>query len=278
MSSLETPSLTGKLPSAGNGSARLVRILLPIVVLAAGVAAWDLVVRVNDIPPYVLPGPGAVLKTLIDDWNILSQSLLTTLWTTLEGFVAAAVGGIALALLFNQSKWLEYSLLPYAIILQVTPVIAIAPLLLIYLPQQTAVIVCAWIVAFFPVLSNTTLGLNSVDRNLAGLFQLYGASRVQTLRYLKLPAALPYILGGLRIAGGLSLIGAVVAEIAAGSAGAGSGLAYRIAESSYRLNIPRMFAALLLLSAAGIVIYMLLALASHLALRRWHESALGKEN
>jgi NitT/TauT family transport system permease protein len=277
MSSLETPPLAAKPPSPGNGSARLVRILLPIVVLAAGVAAWDQVVRINNIPPYVLPGPGVVFTTLIADWSILSQSLLTTLWTTLEGFVAAAIGGIGLALLFNQSKWLEYSLLPYAIILQVTPVIAIAPLLLIYLPQQTAVIVCAWIVAFFPVLSNTTLGLNSVDRNLAGLFQLYGASRAQTLRYLKLPAALPYILGGLRIAGGLSLIGAVVAEIAAGSAGAGSGLAYRIAESSYRLNIPRMFAALLLLSAAGIVIYMLLGLASHLLLRRWHESALGKE-
>ena len=188
--------------------------------------------------------PGAVFRTLISDWPVLSQSLLTTLLTTLEGFAAAAIGGIALALLFNQSKWLEYSLFPYAVILQVTPVIAIAPLLLIYLPQQTAVVVCAWIVAFFPVLSNTTLGLNSVDRNLAGLFQLYGASRLQTLRYLKLPAALPFILGGLRIAGGLSLIGAVVAEIAAGSAGAGSGLAYRIAESGYRLNIPRMFAAL----------------------------------
>jgi NitT/TauT family transport system permease protein len=278
MSSLQTPPPAAIPAKPGNGNARRLRILLPIVVLAAGVAAWDLVVRINAIPPYVLPGPGAVFTTLIADWPILSQSLLTTLWTTLEGFVAAAVGGIALALLFNQSKWLEYSLLPYAIILQVTPVIAIAPLLLIYLPQQTAVIVCAWIVAFFPVLSNTTLGLNSVDRNLAGLFQLYGASRAQTLRYLKLPAALPYILGGLRIAGGLSLIGAVVAEIAAGSAGAGSGLAYRIAESSYRLNIPRMFAALLLLSAAGIVIYMLLALASHLVLRRWHESALGKEN
>ncbi len=197
----------------------------------------------------MLPGPVAVFQTLISDWPVLSQSLGVTLLTTLEGFVAAAVGGVALALLFNQSKWLEYSLFPYAVILQVTPVIAIAPLLLIYLPQQTAVIVCAWIVAFFPVLSNTTLGLNSVDRNLAGLFQLYGASRLQTLRYLKLPAALPFILGGLRIAGGLSLIGAVVAEIAAGTAGAGSGLAYRIAESGYRLNIPRMFAALLLLSA-----------------------------
>jgi len=263
---------------AGEGRARTVlRVLLPVVVLAAGTVAWELVVRINNIPPYVLPGPFAVMRTLVIDWTILWDSLLTTLLTTLEGFIAAAVGGVALALVFNQSKWLEYSLFPYAVILQVTPVIAIAPLLLIYLPQQTAVIVCAWIVGFFPVLSNTTLGLNSVDRNLAGLFQLYGASRLQTLSLLKLPAALPHILGGLRIAGGLSLIGAVVAEIAAGSAGAGSGLAYRIAESGYRLNIPRMFAALLLLSFAGIVIYTLLALTSHVLLRRWHESALGKD-
>ena len=202
-----------------NASRDFVRFLLPIVVLAAGIAAWELVVRVNDIQPYVLPGPSAVFRTLIADWHVLSESLGVTLLTTLEGFIAAAIGGVTLALLFNQSKWLEYSLFPYAVILQVTPVIAIAPLLLIYLQQQTAVIVCAWIVAFFPVLSNTTLGLNSVDRNLAGLFSLYGASRLQTLRYLKLPAALPYILGGLRIAGGLSLIGAVVAEIAAGTAG-----------------------------------------------------------
>jgi NitT/TauT family transport system permease protein len=261
-----------------SSSQNLFRLLLPVIVLAAGIAVWECVVRIYDIQPYVLPGPLSVFQTLISDWPVLSQSLEVTLLTTLEGFLAAAAGGVALALLFNQSKWLEYSLFPYAVILQVTPVIAIAPLLLIYLQQQTAVIVCAWIVAFFPVLSNTTLGLNSVDRNLAGLFQLYGASRLQTLRYLKLPAALPFILGGLRIAGGLSLIGAVVAEIAAGTAGAGSGLAFRIAESGYRLNIPRMFAALLLLSLAGIVIYGLLALISHLVLRRWHESALGKEN
>jgi len=258
--------------------ARLLRIALPVVVFAAAIAAWHAVVTINAIPPYVLPGPGLVLATLINDWPVLSQSLAVTLLTTLQGFVAAALGGTALAILFNQSRWLEFALLPYAIILQVTPVIAIAPLLLIYLPQPTAVVVCAFIVAFFPVLANTTLGLASVDRNLVGLFRLYGASRLQTLLYLKLPAALPQMLGGLRIAGGLSLIGAVVAEIAAGSAGAGSGLAYRIAESSYRLNIPRMFAALLLLSAAGIVIYAGLAWASHLALRRWHESALGKDN
>ncbi|MGM4991422.1 ABC transporter permease [Tardiphaga sp. 841_E9_N1_2] len=253
------------------------RIVWPVVVFVAGIVLWDLVVRIGEIPPYLLPGPLLVFKTLIADWPVLSESLGVTLLTALEGFIAAAIGGIALALLFNQSKWLEYSLLPYAIVLQVTPVIAIAPLMLIYLPQQTAVVVCAWIVAFFPVLANTTLGLNSVDRNLAGLFQLYRASRWQVLRYLKFPAALPFILGGLRIAGGLSLIGAVAAEIAAGAAGAGSGLAYRISESSYRLNIPRMFAALLLLSVAGIVIYMLLALVSHIVLRRWHESALRKE-
>jgi NitT/TauT family transport system permease protein len=265
-------------PASSGQAPRILRIVLPIAVLAAGIALWEYAIWRYQIQPYVLPAPSLIFRTLVTDWRVLFDSLITTLITTLEGFAAAAIGGIGLALLFNQSKLLEYSLFPYAVILQVTPVIAIAPLLLIYLQQQTAVIVCAWIVAFFPVLSNTTLGLNSVDRNLAGLFQLYGASRMQTLRYLKLPAALPYILGGLRIAGGLSLIGAVVAEIAAGSAGAGSGLAFRIAESGYRLNIPRMFAALLLLSAAGIVIYGLLALISHLVLRRWHESALGKEN
>jgi NitT/TauT family transport system permease protein len=270
----------GRAPTAaaGDRAIRIWRFVLPVIVAAVGTAAWELVVRLNNIPPYVLPAPSAIFSTLFSDWGVLWQSLLTTLLTTLEGFIAASIGGILLALLFNLSKLVEFSLFPYAVILQVTPVIAIAPLLLIYLPQQTAVVVCAWIVGFFPVLSNTTLGLNSVDRNLSGLFQLYRASRWQTLLFLKLPTALPYILGGLRIAGGLSLIGAVVAEIAAGTAGAGSGLAYRIAESGYRLNIPRMFAALLLLSLAGIVIYAVLALISHLLLRRWHESALGKEN
>ena len=270
----------GRAPTAAasDRAVRMWRLVLPVIVAAAGTAGWELLVRVNNIPPYVLPAPSSIFSTLFSDWDVLWQSLLTTLLTTLEGFIAASIGGILLALLFNLSKLVEYSLFPYAVILQVTPVIAIAPLLLIYLPQQTAVVVCAWIVGFFPVLSNTTLGLNSVDRNLAGLFQLYRASRWQTLLFLKLPTALPYILGGLRIAGGLSLIGAVVAEIAAGTAGAGSGLAYRIAESGYRLNIPRMFAALLLLSLAGIVIYAVLALISHLLLRRWHESALGKEN
>ena len=259
-------------------SERALRIVLPAVTLAIGVLAWDLVVRLNALPPYILPGPGLVVSTLVDDWPVLWTSLLSTLQTTLEGLALAVVGGVGLAILFNQSRLIEHSFYPYAVILQVTPVVAIAPLLLIYLPQQAAVLACAWIVAFFPVLANTTLGLNSVDHNLADLFRLYRASRWQMLWELKLPSALPHMLAGLKIAGGLSLIGAVVAEIAAGSAGAGSGLAYRIAESGYRLNIPRMFAALLLLSIAGVVIFFLLSAFSHLVLRRWHESAVEREN
>jgi len=204
-------------------SDRALRIGLPVLVMALGLLAWDLVVRAFAIPPFVLPSPGLVLSTLIADGGLLWQSLLVTLLTTFEGFLLAAVGGIGLAVLFSQSRLIEYSLYPYAVILQVTPIVAIAPLLLIYLPQPLAVLACAWIVAFFPVLANTTLGLASVDHNLLALFELYKASRWQLLWNLKLPSALPQMLAGLRIAGGLSLIGAVVAEIAAGSAGAGSG-------------------------------------------------------
>jgi NitT/TauT family transport system permease protein len=258
-------------------SERALRIALPLVMLALVLALWEAVVRVQQIPPYVLPGPGAVVATLVSDRALLFSSLWVTLVTTFEGFALAAFGGILLAILFSQSRLIEYSLYPYAVILQVTPIVAIAPLLLIYLPQPLAVLTCAWIVAFFPVLANTTLGLNSVDHNLLALFQLYKASHWQVLWRLKLPAALPQMLTGLRIAGGLSLIGAVVAEIAAGSAGAGSGLAYRIAESGYRLNVPRMFAALLLLSLAGVAIFFALSFVSHLILRRWHESEIARE-
>jgi NitT/TauT family transport system permease protein len=256
---------------------RQIRIILPLATLALGLSVWELVVRIKAIPPYLLPGPVLVLQTLIADWTVLWGSLVVTLTTTVEGLLLAVVGGVGLAVLFNQSRILEYSLYPYAVILQVTPIVAIAPLLLIYLPQQAAVLACAWIVAFFPVLANTTFGLNSVDHNLSDLFELYGASRAQVLVRLKLPSALPSILAGIKIAGGLSLIGAVVAEIAAGSAGAGSGLAYRIAESGYRLNIPRMFAALVLLSIAGIVIFLVLSYLSDRVLRHWHESAIFRE-
>lgn len=259
------------------GLARWIERLLPAAVLFGAVGLWEGLVAVYAIPPYILPAPGAILTTIVQDWAVLFASLLVTLRITLTALIAATIGGVLLATLFARSRWIERAFFPFAVILQVTPVVAIAPLLLIYLTPDTAVLVVAFIVAFFPILSNTTLGLASADHNLRDLFALYGASRFQELVRLRLPSALPYFLGGLRIAGGLALIGAIVAEIAAGTAGKGSGLAFRIVESGYRLNIPRMFAALLLISLSGILIFATLTLLSHLCLRRWHESALGRE-
>jgi NitT/TauT family transport system permease protein len=257
---------------------RWFRWLAPLTLAALAIGAWDLVVRLKGIPPYILPGPGLVLASLINDWASLWPSLLVTLKITFMALLAAIIGGVGLAVLFSLSRWIELSLFPFAVILQVTPIIAVAPLILIYVDNTyLALLLCAWIVAFFPILSNTTLGLNSADHNLRDLFQLYRASRWQQLILLRLPAAMPYFLGGLRIAGGLSLIGAIVAEFAAGTAGTGSGLAYRILEAGYRLNIPRMFAALILISLTGIVIFLALTLLQHLVLRRWHESALQRE-
>jgi NitT/TauT family transport system permease protein len=257
---------------------RLGRIAAPFAVGAVLLAIWELVVRINAIPPYILPGPLAIAESLWTDGPSLLGSLLVTLRVTLAALVAAVILGGAIAVLFSFSRILELSLFPYAVILQVTPIVAIAPLIIIWVREPfLALLVCAWIVAFFPIVANTTVGLNSADRNLLALFQLYGASRGQVLRYLKLPTALPYFLTGLRISGGLALIGAVVAEFVAGTGGAETGLAFRILEAGYRLAIPRLFAALFLLSLTGIVIYLVLDFLSRLLLRHWHESAIEEE-
>ncbi|HQS16326.1 ABC transporter permease [Reyranella sp.] len=254
------------------------RIVAPVLMGIFMLALWEGLVRAMEIPTYILPGPILVAKTLVSDWGTLWPALVVTLSITLQALLAAVLVGVLLALLFSLSRWIELSLFPYAIILQVTPIVAIAPLIIAWVDDvNVSLLICAWLVAFFPILSNTVLGLRSVDRNLLDLFELYGSSRWRTLVDLRLPAALPYFLGGLRISGGLALIGAVVAEFVAGSGGRESGLAYRILESGYQLKIPRMFAALVLISAAGIAIYLLLSLVSHLLLRRWHESALKEE-
>jgi len=257
---------------------RLWRIVPPFAVGAVLLAIWEFVVRINGIPPYVLPSPLAIAESLWTDGPSLLGSLLVTLRVTLAALAAAAILGGAIAVLFSLSRILELSLFPYAVILQVTPIVAIAPLIIIWVSEPfLALLVCAWIVAFFPIVANTTVGLNSADRNLLALFRLYGASRGQVLRYLKLPTALPYFLTGLRISGGLALIGAVVAEFVAGTGGAETGLAFRILEAGYRLAIPRLFAALFLLSLTGIVIYLVLDFLSRLLLRHWHESAIAEE-
>jgi NitT/TauT family transport system permease protein len=256
---------------------KAIRYLLPTLAFVLAIVLWEAVVRINAIPPVILPAPSLIAQTLVKDWRTLFGSLEVTLSITFEALIAATVGGALMALLFAQWRPLEYTFFPFTVIMQVTPVVAIAPLLLIYLSSGMAVLVCAFLVAFFPILANTSLGLSSVDHNLIDLFQMYRASSWRQLLWLRIPAALPYFLGGLRIGGGLALIGAIVAEIAAGSAGQGAGLAFRIVESGYRLNIPRMFAALVLISATGVAIFLFTTGVSHLMLRRWHDSARSRD-
>ena len=257
---------------------RALQTAAPAILGLALLGLWEGLVRYLEVPNFILPGPVAIGQAMIADWPLLSSSLLVTLRVALLALLAAVTFGGFLAILFAQSAWVERALFPYAVILQVTPIVAIAPLILIWVNDVLlSLLICAWIVAFFPILSNTVLGLNSADRNLRDLFQLYGATRWQILWLLRLPSALPFFLAGLRVAGGLALIGAVVAEFVAGAGGTGSGLAFRILEASYQLRIPRMFAALALISAAGIAIFALLGAVQHVLLRHWHESAMKAE-
>jgi NitT/TauT family transport system permease protein len=246
---------------------RLVDITLPLFVLGGLLLTWEAVVRLNAIPVFILPPPSLIAATLRDDWPLLRDALVVTLRITAQALGLAVIFGVGLALLFVRWGWLARSFFPLAVIIQVTPILAVAPLLLVYLEPDVTVLVCAFLVAFFPILANSVQGLRSTDPQLQDLFTLYGASGWQRIWLLRVPTALPFFLGGLRIAGGLALVGAVVAEIAAGSAGKGSGLAFRIVESGYRLNIPRMFAALALISASGIAIFALCSLIEKIALR-----------
>jgi NitT/TauT family transport system permease protein len=257
----------------------ILRIVVPMLVIAVLIGIWAFGVWVSDAPQYILPGPWAVANALVSDWGTLYPALLVTARITLVSLLLALVGGVGFAIFLVQSRWIELAFYPIAVILQVTPIVAISPLILIYAPTtQVALLICAFLVAFFPILSNMVTGLKSVDHNLINLFELYGASRWQTLWYLKIPAAQPYFMTGLRIGGGLALIAAVVAEFAAGSAGAGSGLAFRLLEAQFRLKIPRLFAALFLLSMLGVLIFAATSFISWLVLHRWHESSVKREN
>ena len=279
MESSATPAAEDAQAEGGKLGGRLVQAAIPIVMLALLLGAWQAYVVLANVPHYILPSPTQIAAAFGEDHSTLLRALWVTLQTTFLALAIALVTGVALAILMAQSKWIELALFPYAVILQVTPIVAIAPLILIYTSTtEQALLICAWLVAFFPVLSNTAQGLRSTDHNLLNLFELYNASRWQTLIHLRLPNALPYFLAGLRIAGGLALIAAVVAEFAAGTPGANAGLAFRLIEAQHRLNIPRLFAALVLLSLTGVAIYSVTSVISWLLLRKWHESAVRREN
>ena len=251
----------------------------PIAVGALFIVAWHLVVQAFGISKFVLPAPALVFETLVTDWPLLFGSLLITLKVTFGAFFLAVLIGTAVAFLFVQSRTIEASLFPYAVLLQVTPIVAIAPLIIIWVKHPlTALVVCATIVALFPIISNTILGLRSVNPGLVNLFRMNKATRWQTLLKLRIPSAAPYFFGGLRISSGLALIGAVVAEFVAGTGGTSAGLAYQILQAGYQINIPRLFAALLLITVTGVLLFLLMVFLSKLALGEWHESEVAPES
>ena len=260
-------------------SDKTLRWLVPTSVLLSLLLLWEIMVRIHDVPHYILPRPSLIAATFVNDFRTLWPSWLFTIKLTFLALFLAVLGGVALAVAFALNKWVELSFYPLAIVCQVTPIVAIAPLILIYVPStMAALLLCAWLVAFFPILSNTVVGLRSADANLRDLFALYGASKWQTLRHLLAPSAMPFFVAGLKIAGGLSLIGAVVAEFVAGAAGKDTGLASRILEASYRTEIPRMFAALVMVALTGVAIFMLFNWVSKLVLGHWHESEVERDH
>ncbi len=257
---------------------RLLKWGAPLAVGIVLILVWHTLVRVFEVPKYIVPAPMLVVETLIADWELLFRSLLITLKITFGAFFMAVLIGTVVAFLFVQSRWIEVSFFPYAVLLQVTPIVAIAPLIIIWVKNPTAaLVVCATIIALFPIIANTTLGLRSVNPGLVDLFRMNRASRWQTLTQLRIPSAAPYFFGGVRISSGLALIGAVVAEFVAGTGGSGAGLAYQILQAGFSINIPRLFAALFLITVTGVALFLLMVFLSKLALGNWHESEVVQE-
>ncbi|MBC7391924.1 MAG: ABC transporter permease [Variovorax sp.] len=257
---------------------RVQRVFYPLLVGVVLVALWQWLVTAMELPAYLVPSPFLMMQTLVHDWVPLGMALLVTLKITVLSFIVATIAGVLISFLFVQSKRIETALFPYAVLLQVTPIVAVAPLIIIWVKNPTAAMtVCAALVALFPIIANTTLGLRSIDPDLQSYFKLNRATRWQQLVRLRIPSALPYFFGGLRISSGLALIGAVVAEFVAGTGGSGAGLAYQILQAGFQLNIPRMFAALLLISLTGVALFALMAWLSKLALGSWHASELSQD-
>jgi NitT/TauT family transport system permease protein len=248
----------------------------PLFIGAALLGAWEALVKLTDVPAYKLPAPSAIAATAAAEWAPLSAAWRVTLTTMLSALVLAVVVGVALAAGFASSRIVEATFFPYAVILQVTPLVAVAPFIVLWLNDRVglAQVLCAWIVSFFPILSNTSVGLRSTDRGHVDLFNLYGATRWQKLRLLLAPSALPYFLAGLRISANLALVGAIVGEFVIGPATDRPGLATTILASQLRLDTPMMFAALAVVSLTGLAVYFLVQVLSYVLLRGWHESTL----
>ena len=257
---------------------RVAALAPPVLAGLAILGLWEGLCRGLAIPEFLFPAPTAIGRVFLTEWPSLLRALWSTVQVTLTAFALAVVIGVLVAFVFVQNRTVERSLFPYAVMLQVTPVVAVAPLIIILVKDtRIALVVCATLVALFPIIANTTLGLRTIDPGLRNYFAVNKASRTQTLVRLRIPSALPYFFAGLRISSGLALIGAVVAEFVAGTGGRSAGLAYEILQSGFQLDIPRMFAALALITATGIVLFATMAALTRLALGEWHESERTQE-
>ena len=256
----------------------LLATLPPLVTGLLVLALWQALCRLWHIPPYLFPAPSDIGGALAEHRVDLMRGLWHTLRLALDAFGIAVLVGTTVALLFVQSRVIEISLFPYAVLLQVTPIVAIAPLIIILVKDtQVALVTCATVIALFPIISNTTIGLHSVDPDLLDYFRMNKASRLQTLLRLRIPSAMPFFMAGLRISSGLALIGSVVAEFIAGTGGRNGGLAYEILDAGFQLDIPLMFAALLLIALTGILLFVAMVGLNRLVLGHWHETAIRKE-
>ena len=250
---------------------RALSVLAPLVLLALLLGVWELACRMLAVPAYLLPPPSAIAQAFLGQRAALMVSAWNTLSMAMAALALATAIALPLALATALSPILERALAPIAVTLQVTPVVAIAPLVVIWAGldhPERAITTLAAVVAFFPIFSGSLAGLKSADRDLERLFDLYGAGRIQRLLRLRLPAAVPFVLEGLKVAAGLSIIGAVVAEFVAGSGGA-QGLAWRILEAGNRLRTAEMFAALATLGVLGAAVYALLQVAEKRLLALW---------
>lgn len=251
----------------------------PIVAFVVVVALWQLIPSWLGMKPFILPKPTDVAKAAAEDWPILWEAVRITIIESVIGFLLSAVIGIGISVLLASSVILERSIYPYAIILQTIPVVAVAPLVVIWFGAgYNSIVVIAFLIGFFPVISNSLMGLNSVDKQMDELFTLYNASKWQKMWKLRLPAALPYMMAGLKISCTLSIVGAIVGEYVAGIGGGKGGLGYAITIAAVQMKTPFLFACGITAALLGISFYLVVSLISKRMLGYWHESAMKSQS
>lgn len=247
----------------------------PAIVLVILIALWQACLTIFDIPTYLVPSPGDLIDEIGPAFPTLIEPTLVTMQEAYGGFLLAAVVGFAAAVVMSRWSFAERGLYPYLVLLQTVPIIAIAPIMVVWMGAGiTTNTLIAAIIAVFPVAANTLTGLKSTDRNLVQLFEMAGATKPYEMVILRVPSALPYMLTGLRIAAGTSVIGAIVGEFVAGIGGGRGGLGYVITSTAQQLMTPRLFLAVIAASLVSLLLFGLVRLAEYLTLRRWHESAM----